>query len=118
MQRNIKTFVLDRKNLRLADTLTGAQSSRVIFSLIEIMKENDLDHYRYLLWVLHAALKLAQQDSILAEKMTLALAPVICKFLKKKRRYPAPLQELDSGVFALVYLTVPLCVNLLDKDGA
>ena len=85
MQRNIKPFVLGRKNLLLADTLTGAQSSRVIFSLIEIMKENDLDHHGYLFWVLHTALKLAQQD-ILAEKMTLAFAPDICKFLKKKRR--------------------------------
>lgn len=118
MQRNIKPFVLDRKNLLLADTLTAAQSSRVIFSLIEIMKENDLDHHGYLFWVLHTALKLAQQDNIMAEKMTLALAPDICKFLKKERRHPDPLQELDSGVFASVDLTVSLCVNLFDKGGA
>ena len=43
------------------------------------MQESGLDPYRYLLWVLHIAPKLTQQDSVWAEKMTPALAPAICK---------------------------------------
>ena len=51
-ERSIKPFVIDRKNFLFANTPGGAQSSAVIFSLIETAKENGLDPYRYLLHVL------------------------------------------------------------------
>lgn len=51
----------------------------MIYSLIETAKENGLDPYRYLLWVLHTAPELAQQDSAWAEKVTPSLAPDTCK---------------------------------------
>jgi hypothetical protein len=51
----------------------------VIYSLIETAKENSLDPYRYLLWVLKSAPALAQADEGWAEKLIPANAPDICK---------------------------------------
>ena len=67
------------KNWLFANTPAGARSSAVIYSLIETAKENGLDPYRYLLWVLSTAPQLAQQDSTWAEQMIPSLAPDICK---------------------------------------
>lgn len=63
-ERSIKPFVMSRKNFLFANTPKGAQSSAVIFSLIETAKENGLDPYRYLTWVLRTAPELehAQDD--------------------------------------------------------
>ena len=54
-ERSIKPFVISRKNFLFANTPGGAQSSAVIFSLIETAKENGLDPYRYLSWLLNEA---------------------------------------------------------------
>ena len=51
---------MGRKNWFFANTPAGTQSSAVIYSLIETAKENKLDPYRYLLWVLESALGLAR----------------------------------------------------------
>ena len=61
-ERSIKPFVMGRKNWLFANTPAGAQSSAVIYSLIETAKENSLDPYRYLLWVLSHAPGLAQSE--------------------------------------------------------
>ena len=47
-ERSIKPFVIGRKNFLFANTPKGAQSSAVIYSLMEIAKENGLDPYKYL----------------------------------------------------------------------
>ena len=52
-ERSIKPFVMGRKNWLFSNTPAGAQSSAVIYSLIETAKENDLDPYRYLVWLTH-----------------------------------------------------------------
>ena len=54
--------MMGRKNWLFANTPAGAQSSAVIYSLIETAKENQLDPYRYLLWVLRNAPILSQTD--------------------------------------------------------
>ena len=54
-ERSIKPFVMGRKNWLFANTPGGAQASAVIYSLIETAKENGLDPYRYLLWILRNA---------------------------------------------------------------
>ncbi len=77
-ERSIKPFVMGRKNWLFANTPAGAQSSAVIYSLIETAKENGLDPYRYLLWVLKSAPILAQSDSAWPEKLTPANAPAAC----------------------------------------
>ena len=56
----------------------GAQSSAVIYSLIETAKENQLDPYRYLLWVLEQAPKLSLSDPAWAEKLTPDNTPGKC----------------------------------------
>ena len=81
-ERSIKPFVMGRKNWLFANTPAGAQSSAVIYSLIETAKENDLDPYRYLLWVLESAPSLSQVDENWVAKLLPALAPQACQACK------------------------------------
>ena len=55
-----------------------AQASSVIYSLIETAKENGLDPYRYLLWILQNAPQLSKTDEAWAEKLLPANAPEEC----------------------------------------
>ena len=66
----------------VADTAGSAQSSAVIYSLIETAKENGLDPYRYLLWVLRNAPQLSETDEAWAESLLLANAPEECYVLQ------------------------------------
>ena len=81
-ERSIKPFMMGRKNWLFANTPAGAQSSAVIYSLIETAKENDLDPYRYLLWVLESAPSLSQVDENWVAKLLPALAPQACQACK------------------------------------
>ena len=81
-ERSIKPFVMGRKNWLFANTPAGAQSSAVIYSLIETAKENQLDPHRYLLWVLRSAPALSQTDEAWAEKLLPSMAPEECKIPK------------------------------------
>ncbi len=83
-ERSIKPFVMSRKNFLFANTPLGAQSSAVIFSLIETAKENGLDPYRYLTWVLKAAPKHEEQDSDWAAKLIPEYAPLECRAIQRK----------------------------------
>ena len=78
-ERSIKPFVMGRKDWLFANTPAGAQSSAVIYSLIETAKESGLDPYRYLVWVLKSAPSLSQVDEVWADKLLPALAPQVCK---------------------------------------
>ena len=77
-ERSIKPFVMGRKNWLFANTPGGAQASAVIYSLIETAKENSLDPYRYLLWILQNAPQLSEEDAAWAEKLLPANAPEEC----------------------------------------
>ncbi len=68
-ERSIKPFVIARKNFLFANTPGGAQSSAVIFSLIQTAIENGLDPYRYLRYVLKMAPKLAKTDENWARQL-------------------------------------------------
>ncbi len=57
----------------------GAHGIAVIYSLIETAKENGLDPYRYLIWVLPEAPKLAQTGEGWAEQLVPANAPTECR---------------------------------------
>ena len=65
-ERSIKPFVMGRKNWLFSNAPAGAQSSAVIYSLIETAKENDLDPYRYLVWLLNHAPGLSRTDEVWA----------------------------------------------------
>lgn len=55
-ERTVKPFVIDRKNFLFANTPSGAEGSAVIFSMIQTAIENDLDPYRYLVWLMKSAM--------------------------------------------------------------
>ena len=55
----------------------------MIYSLIETAKENGLDPYRYLLWVLRNAPQLSEENAAWAEKLLPANAPEGCYMPQK-----------------------------------
>ena len=77
-ERSIKPFVMGRKGWLFSNTPAGAQASAVIYSLIETAKENGLNPYQYLLWVLRNAPQLSETDEAWAEKLLPASAPEEC----------------------------------------
>ena len=77
-ERSMKPFVMGRKNWLFANTPGGAQANSVIYSLIETAKENGLDPYRYLLWLLQNAPQLSETDEAWAESLLPANAPEEC----------------------------------------
>lgn len=78
-ERSIKPFVMGRKNWLFANTPAGAQSSAVIYSLIETAKENDLDPYCYLVWILQNAPRRSQAEETWVETFLPVCAPQVCK---------------------------------------
>lgn len=79
-ERSIKPFVIDRKNFLFANTARGAQGSAIIFSIIETAKENKLDPYRYLVYVLKQAQELhTSTETNWVEQLLSENAPDECK---------------------------------------
>lgn len=54
-ERSIKPFVIDRKNFLFSNTPRGAKASAVMFSIIETAKENELNPFEYLIYILKNA---------------------------------------------------------------
>ena len=78
-ERSIKPFVISRKNFLFANTPSGAESSAVLFSLIETAKENGLDPFRYLTWVFSEAPQRSRTDPGWARSLLPQNAPIRCK---------------------------------------
>ena len=78
-ERSIKPFVIGRKNFLFANTPCGAQSSAVIYSMMETAKANGLDPLRYLTWVLTTAPVLAARGDVWAPSLLPAEAPATCR---------------------------------------
>ncbi len=51
-EKAIRPFAVGRKNWLFCDTVKGAESSAVVYSLVETAKANGLDPYDYLLYTL------------------------------------------------------------------
>lgn len=104
---SIKTFVMGRKDWLFANTLAGSQSSAVIYSLIEIAKENDLDPYRYLVWLLNNAPSLSQTDEAWAESFLSVNTPQECKIPKSEWKCRPPSHclcaEMAVGISVLAH---------------
>ena len=82
-ERSIEPFVMGWKNWLFSNTSAGAQSSAVIYSLIETVKENnDLAPYRYLVWLLNNTPGLSRTDDAWAESFLPVNAPQKCKIPK------------------------------------
>ena len=82
--------MISRKNFLFANTPSGAKASAIYFSLIETAKENGLDPYRYLTWVLKTAPKLKEENRFDEFLYTLlpANAPEECRTGKKAVNNP------------------------------
>ncbi len=48
----IRPFAVGRKNWLFCDTVMGAQSSAIVYSLVETAKANGLEPFRYLRYIL------------------------------------------------------------------
>ena len=81
-ERSVKPIVMGRKNL-FANTEGGAQSSAIVYSLIETARENNLDPYRYLVHVFSKAPGLAVTDKNWAAKLLPENIPPECCITKK-----------------------------------
>ena len=81
-ERGIKPFVMGRKNFLFANVPKGAEASAVIYSLIETAKENGLDPYRYLTWLMHEAPKLDMGAHDQVAMLMPVNAPVECRVNK------------------------------------
>ena len=82
-ERSIKPFVMDRKNFPFANIPLGAQASAVIYSLIETAKENSLDPYRYLVWLLEKAPAMASANKDWSARLIPGAAPPECRIPPK-----------------------------------
>ena len=73
---------MGRKNFLFANVPKGAQASTIIYSLVETAKENDLDPYRYLTWLMRGAPKMDMSDEQQVSQLLPVNAPVECKVKK------------------------------------
>ncbi|MEG2388930.1 MAG: transposase [Clostridia bacterium] len=62
-ERSIKPFVWGQKNFLFANTPNGAKPGAIIYGLTPTAKENGLDPYRALTWLMKAAPVLDLKDS-------------------------------------------------------
>ena len=53
-ERSIKSFIIGRKAWLFSNTPKGAQSSAMIYSMVESDKENRLKPFNYLIWLLES----------------------------------------------------------------
>lgn len=79
-ERSIKPFVIGRKNWLFANSPKGAGASATIYSIMETAKENGLNPYAYLVYILKTAPNLKLYDDLNAlESLMPWNAPSYCK---------------------------------------
>ena len=76
-ERSIKPFVIGRKNWLFCNTVRGAKSSAVYYSLIVTARENGLNPYEYLSWLLTNAPNLGKPGYITKNENFLPGSPAI-----------------------------------------
>lgn len=83
-ERSIKPFVMDKKNFLFANTPNGAHGSAI--SMIETVKENRLDPYRYLMWVLQSSSVMTASGPGRAEQLLPTNAPEVSRSDSENRK--------------------------------
>ena len=68
-ERGIKQFVIGRKNYLFSDSVRGADSSGVIFSIVETAKANDLNPEGYMAYLMEELSQNRQTDQKIEEVM-------------------------------------------------
>ena len=74
-EQGMKKFAIGRKNFLFANVPKGAQGSAVIYSIVETAIANNLDPYRYLVWIMQTAPALSKTDPDWAAKLAPNNAP-------------------------------------------
>ncbi len=64
-EQKIKPFVMARKNFLFSNTRSGAKATTIYFSLLESAKMNNLDPYRYLIYVLDTLNTKGLKDTVI-----------------------------------------------------
>ena len=83
----MKPFVIARKNFLFANTANGAEGSSIIFCLIDTVKENTLDPYRYLTHVLGLAPNLDESNPDWAESHFRKMHPSIAMRITERNNF-------------------------------
>ena len=68
-ERSIKSFIIGRKNFLFSNTSKGATSSAIIYSIVETAKENKLDPFEYLKFILEQLPNIDLQDKTAMDKL-------------------------------------------------
>ena len=68
-ERGIKQFVIGRKNYLFSDSVRGAKSAGVIFTIVETAKANNLNPEKYLTYLINELSQNKQTDEKLEEVM-------------------------------------------------
>ena len=84
-ERNIKPFVIGRKNFLFANTPKEATASAVMFSITQTAIANNLDPYAYLSYIFTEAPKMAAKGEDWVTAMLPQNAPDSCKAGRKER---------------------------------
>jgi len=78
-ERSIKPFVINRKNFLFATSVAGARAAAVLHSMTETAKENGLNPFSYLTYVLHSAAGGdIRHDADLVKRLLPENAPTTC----------------------------------------
>ena len=75
-ERSIKPFVIGRKNWLFANTPQGADSSAIVYSIIETAKENKLNLFEYLKYLLEMLPNIDIRDRDALDKLLPWTEPV------------------------------------------
>jgi transposase len=84
-ERAIKPFVIGRKNWLFANTPRGAKASSIIYSIIETAKENQLNPFKYLMYLFEQLPQLPDPKNLEALDSLLpwsASLPLTCRVFK------------------------------------
>lgn len=68
-ERTVKPYVINRKNSLFNNTERGAQASCILFSIVETAKQNHLDVYKYLEYVLDQCRGIHKDEELPKEKI-------------------------------------------------
>jgi transposase len=89
----IRPFVLGRKNWLFCDSVKGADSSAIVYTLVETAKANDIEPYRYLLYVLSVLPYIGTNPSNAELDQFMPWSPELRDELERSRRRLAALAE-------------------------
>ena len=87
-ENSIRPFAVGRKNWLFCNTPKGAVASAVLYSIVETAKENNLDPYGYLAYILSRAPSLNLDDPAAVATLLPDMAPDACRIAVSQTSLP------------------------------